>query len=101
MKVLEKYYKKIYKHTDKLLKKIFGLGVEESQLELQKVRSEMEGKVKKPVGEITTADLIEHKLSLQYCKYRTLSNILSVLSGALFLNSFGDEDIEVMKNEGC
>ena len=100
MKVLQRYYRKIYKHTDKLLKKIFGLSVEESQLELQKLRSEMEGKVKKPIGEISTADLIENRLSLQYCKYRTLSNILSVLSGALFLNSFGDEDVEVIKNEG-
>lgn len=100
MKILEKYYKKIYRHTDKLLKKIFGFGVEESRVELQKVKSEMEGKVKKPVGEITTADLINNKLSFQYCKYRTLSNILSVLSGALFLNSFCDEDIEVIKNEG-
>lgn len=100
MKILERYYRKIYKHTDKLLKKIFGLGVEESQLELQKIRSEMEGKVKKPITAITMTDLVEHKLSLQYCKYRTLSNILSVLSGALFLNSFGDEDVEVIKNEG-
>ena len=100
MKILEKYYKKIYRHTDKLLKKIFGFGVEESRVELQKVKSEMEGKVKKPVGEITTEDLINNKLSFQYCEYRTLSNILSVLSGALFLNSFCDEDIEVIKNEG-
>ena len=97
MKILEKYYKKIYRHTDKLLKKIFGFGVEESRVELQKVKSEMEGKVKKPVGEITTEDLINNKLSFQYCKYRTLRNILSVLSGALFLNSFCDEDIEVIK----
>ena len=100
MKILERYYKKIYKQTDKLLKKVFGFGVEQSQVELQRVKSEMEGKIKKPVGDITITDLIENKLSLQYCKYRTLSNILSVLSGALFLNSFCDEDIEVIRNEG-
>ena len=100
MKVLERYYRKIYRHTNKLLRKIFGLSVEESQVELQKIRSEMEGKVKKPVGEITTEDLIKNKLSFQYCKYRTINNILSVLSGALFLSSFSDEDMEVIKNEG-
>lgn len=88
MKILERYYKKIYKHTDKLMKKIFGFGVEESRIELQKVKSEMEGKIKKPVGEITTEDLIKNGLSIQYCKYRTINNILGVLSGALFLNSF-------------
>ena len=100
MRALEKYYKKVYKCTNKLLKKVFGLNVEESMKELQKIRSEMEKVVKKPVGEITTEDLIKNKLSFQYCKYRTLDSILGVLSGATFLNSFCGEDMEEIANEG-
>ena len=100
MRALKRYYKKVYKCTDKLLKKVFGLNVDESMKELHKIRSEMEKSVKKPVGEITTEDLIKNKLSIQYCKYRTLDSILSVLSGATFLNSFCDKDMEEISNEG-
>lgn len=100
MRALKRYYKKVYNCTNRLLKKVFGLNVDNSMEELQKIRSEMEKIVKKPVGEITTEDLIKHKLSIQYCKYRTLDNILSVLSGATFLKSFCNEDMEEIANEG-
>lgn len=100
MKVLERYYQKVYNCTNRLLKKVFGLDVNESMKELRKIKSEIEDSIKKSIGEITTEDLIKHKLSIQYCKYRTLDSILSVLSGATFLKSFCDEDMEEIANEG-
>ena len=99
MKVLDRYYKKIYKYTNKLLNKIFDSNVEDSMLEMNKIKKEIEEKIKKPIEEITTEDLIIHKLSFRYCKYRTMDKILSVLSGALFLKSFYEDDIEEIKNE--
>ena len=99
MKILEKYYNKIYKHTNKLLKKIFNLNVEESMIELHDLKKEIEGKIQKPIGEITNEDLIKNKLSLQFCKYRTLDKILAVLSGAAFMNVYCNNDIEEITDE--
>lgn len=99
MRALKRYYKKVYNCTNRLLKKVLGLNVDESMRELCKIKSEIENSIKKPVGEITTDDLIKNKLSIQYCKYRTFNNILSVLSGATFLKSFCDEDMEEIANE--
>ena len=99
MKILEKYYNKIYRHTNKLLKKIFNLNVDESMIELHNLKKEIEGKIKKPIEEITTEDLIKNKLSLQYCKYRTIDKILAVLSGAAFMNTYCDVDVKEITDE--
>lgn len=99
MKILEKYYNKIYRHTNKLLKKIFNLNVEESMIELYNLKKEIQRKVEKPIEEITTEDLIKNKLSLQYCKYRTIDKILSVLSGVAFMSTYCDNDIKEITDE--
>lgn len=99
MKILEKYYNKIYRHTNKLLKKIFNLSVDESMIELYNLKKEIQGKIEKPIEEITTEDLINNKLSLQFCKYKTLDKILAVLSGAAFMNTYCDVDIEEITDE--
>lgn len=99
MKILERYYKKIYKYTNKLLKKIFNLDVVTSMKEVHNLKLEIEKEIGKEIEKITKEDLIEKKLSYKYCKYRTMNNILSVISGASFLNSFCDEDLEEAKNE--
>lgn len=99
MKILERYYKKIYKYTNKLLKKIFNLDVVTSMKEVHNLKLEIEKEIGKEIEKITKEDLIEKKLSYKYCKYRTMNNILSVISGASFLNSFCDEDLEEVKNE--
>ena len=96
MKVLQKYYKKIYKQTDKLLKKVFDLNVEESMDELHLLKTSIEEKIGKSIEEITSEDLIKYKLSIHYCKYKTMDKILSVLSGALFLSTFCEDDIKVV-----
>lgn len=97
MKVLERYYKKIYRYTNKLLKKLFGLNINDTMSESYRIKSEIEKKIKKPIEMITTDDLIIYKLSHQYCKYRTMNNILGIISGALFINSFCEDDIKEIK----
>lgn len=99
MKALQRYYNKIYKHTNRLLKKVFGLNVEESMMELHNIKIFIEEKIEKPIEEITTEDLIKNKLSFQYCKYRTIDKILSVLSGAAFMSTYYDNDIKEITDE--
>lgn len=97
MKILEKYYKKIYKHTNKLLKKIIGLDVTGAMAESYRLKKEIEKKCEKKFEKITVEDLIKNKLSYDYCKYKTLNNILAVISGAAFINSFCEKDVEEIK----
>lgn len=99
MKVLERYYEKIYKYTNKLLKKLFGLDITSAMAESYKIKSEIEKKIEKPIDMITTDDLINYKLSYNYCKYRTINKILEVISGAAFVNLFCKDDIKEIKDE--
>jgi len=99
MKVLNKYYNKIYKYTNKLLRKIFGLDITVAMAESYRIKSEIEKKIEKPIEMITTDDLINYKLSYNYCKYKTMNKILEVISGAAFINSFCEDDIKEIKDE--
>lgn len=100
MKIIEKYYRKIYKHTEKLLKKVLGLNVMESMVEFNSLKKKMKDLTGKEVEEINTIDLIENKLSFDYAKYCTLKSILDVISGVAFLSTFYTDEIEELKNEG-
>lgn len=97
MKLLIKYYNKIYKQTSKLLRKVFGLNIPDSMIELHRVKKDIEKKIGKDISEITAEDLYKNRLSYDYCKYRTLDEILSVISKVSFLNSFCDKDLEELK----
>lgn len=97
MKELEKYYRKIYKHTEKLLQKVFGFDVVSSMKEFVELKKEIEKKTGKPISKTTSDDLIKNKMSYDYIKYQTLDKILSVLSGASFISSFCDDDIDLVK----
>ena len=97
MKILERYYNKIFRHTRKLLRKVFGLNVAESMIELNRIKKEIEKESGKDISEITTEDLYKNKLSYDYCKYKTLDEILSVISKVSFLNSFYEKDVEELK----
>ncbi len=97
MKFLERYYKKIYRHTNWLMKKVFGYDVMKGMKEQSEIKKEIEKEIDKPISEITNEDLINKKLSYKYCRWRTLDKILSVLSGASFLNSFCEEDISLVQ----
>lgn len=99
MKVLERYYGKIYRHTEKLLKKVFGKNVIESMKRSCELRKEIESKIGKPIIEITLDDLVSKKVSCQYCEYRTLEEILGIISGASFLKAYRKEELKEIENE--
>lgn len=99
MRILKRYYKKIYKYTDKLLKKVFDMNAIDSMSKTYELKKSIEKKIKKPIDEITTDDLIKYKISADYCEYRTLNEILGVLSGASFLNIFREEELKEIENE--
>lgn len=101
MRNLDKYYQKIYKETDRLLKRMFGLDVHEGMKKTYELKKDIEVKINKPICDITKDDLVEFRLSIQYCEYRTLSKILEVLSGACFLKTFTDDEIRSVWYERC
>ena len=93
-KNLDKYYMKIYRETERLLKKMFGFGVHDGMVRLCELKKFMQSEIGHPIEDITMEDLIRCKLSVQYCEYRTLSKILEVLSGACFLKTFTADEIK-------
>ena len=97
MKVLEKYYNKIYKHTNKLLKKIVGLDITDALRETCKLRKEIEKKCGKSIETITTDDFMKNRISYDYCRYKTINEILSVISKVALISTFREEEIEEIK----
>lgn len=99
MKVIEKYYHKIYKETNKVTKKLFNddiPGCLNSRFELKK---KIESIIKKPIFEITDQDIIQNKLGYYYAKYRTLSKLMEILEGACFFKTFMIEEFQNEKSK--
>lgn len=94
MKLIDKYYNKLYKQTLKVTKKLFGKDVTESLVLRNSLRKEIEGETKKSISEVTGEDIIEKKLGYKYAKYKTLSKILEVLESACVLKTFIIEEFE-------
>lgn len=94
MKLIDKYYNKLYKQTLKVTKKLFGKDVTESLVLRNSLRKELEEQTGKSIDEITGEDIIEKKLGYKYAKYKTLSKILEVLESACVLKTFTIEEFE-------
>ena len=94
MKCVDKYFNKIYKQTNKLTKKLFGLNTIETfhlRFELKKFIQKL---INKDISEITSEDIIKNKIGYQYAKYKTFSKILEVLEQACMLKIFSIEEFE-------
>ena len=94
MKLIDKYYKKLYKETEKITKKLFGKNIESSTRFRNDIRKEIEAVIKKPISEITNDDIISNKLGYKYAQYRTLCNVLEVVESACVLKTFTIEEYE-------
>lgn len=94
MKLVDKYYEKVYKQTQKVTKKLFGKDVVGCMALRFQLKNEIETAIQKPIKEITSEDIIQHKLSYTYAKYRTLFKILEVLESACTLKTFTVEELE-------
>ena len=94
MKCADKYYYKIYKQTNKLTKKLFGLDVVDTLHLRFELKSSIQRMIKKDISEITNEDVIKNKISCQYAKYKTTSKILEVLEQACVFKNFLIEEFE-------
>lgn len=94
MKLVDKYYDKLYKETAKITKKLFGTNVTDSLMLRYKLKKEIETVIEKPINKITDNDIIKYKLGYDYAKYRTISNILEVVERACVLRTFTIEELE-------
>ena len=94
MKLIDKYYKKLYKETEKITKKLFGKNITDARRFRNDVRKEIEAVIKKSISEITNEDIISNKLGYKYAQYRTLCNVLEVVESACVLKTFTIEEYE-------
>lgn len=96
MKIVSKYYNKIEKLTNKLIKKMFSCeSIQDALVMQRKLRIEIETRIKKPIEEITNDDFIKNSiLSYDYARYRTISKILDIISQVVVLDKFIADDYE-------
>lgn len=94
MRLIDKYYDKLYKQTLKVTKKLFGRDITESLVLRNSLKNEIQDSLKKPMSEITYDEIAKNKLCYQYAKYKTLSKILEVLEEACLLKTFIIEEFE-------
>lgn len=99
MKLTDKYYKKVYKETSKLTKKLFGKDIVDCLVERYSLKTVFEKMEGKPINEITGQDIqsrrniliAENKpndLLFRWAKYKTLCKILEVIETADTLKTF-------------
>jgi len=99
MKLTDKYYKKIYKETSKLTKKLFGKKIIDCLAERYELKVFFEKMEKKPIDEITGQDIQSTRNTLiaenkpndylfRWAKFKTLSKILEVIETADTLKTF-------------
>lgn len=96
MKIVSKYYNKIEKITNKLIKKMFGCkSISDAFIMQRELRIKIEEIIKKPIDEITNEDFIKNGfLAYNYAKYRTISKILQIISEVVVLDKFVVDDYE-------
>ena len=94
MKCADKYYYKIYKQTNKLTKKLFGLDIIGTLHLRYELKSSIQKVINKDISEITNEDIIKNKIGCQYAKYRTVSKVLEVLEQACAFKNFSIEEFE-------
>lgn len=99
MKLVDRYYRKIYKETKKLTKKLFGKDITDCLVERYDLKKYFEKTFEKPIEEISGEDvwnkrnILVHKnilndLCFKWAKYKTLCQILEILESTNTLKTF-------------
>lgn len=105
MKLIDKYYKKLYKETEKVTKKLFGKSIIDCLVERYELREFFEKTICKSIDEITGQDILsirnilkaENKPNdLLFCwaKYKTLCKILDIVETTNTLKTFTIQEYE-------
>lgn len=99
MKLTDRYYKKIYKETSKLTKRLFGKNITDCLIERYELKKYFENLEGKSIDEITGQDIqsrrnilkAENKpndLLFKWAKYKTLCQILDIVESTNTLKTF-------------
>lgn len=105
MELIDKYYKKLYKETEKVTKKLFGKSIVDCLVERYKLQKFFEKLISKPFDEITGQDIQSvrniliaenrpNDLLFQWAKYKTLCKILDIIETTDTLKTFTIEEYE-------
>ena len=105
MELIDKYYKKLYKETEKVTKKLFGKSIIDCLVERYELQKFFEKLISKPFNEITGQDIqsvrdilkAENKpndLLFQWAKYKTLCKILDIIETTNTLKTFTIQEYE-------
>lgn len=94
MKSTDRYYKKIYRQTSRLTRKLFGKNIVEVMSERFSLKKKIEQVIEKSIDDITCDDIRMNKLGYSYARYLTICKILEVLENACTLKTFTIEEYE-------
>lgn len=105
MELINKYYKKLYKETEKVTKKLFGKSIVDCRVERYELKKFFEKIICKSIDEITGQDIqsvrdilkAENKpndLLFQWAKYKTLCKILDIVETTNTLKTFTIQEYE-------
>lgn len=83
----ERFYKKCYKHIDKLCKKYFDEDVTGCLALRLSTREKIENVIGKKINEVTDKELVDYNMAYEYSKYISLCAVLRVLESVANLNS--------------
>lgn len=105
MELIDKYYKKLYKETEKVTKKLFGRSIVDCRVERYELQKFFEKLINKPINEITGQDIWDKRniligqnkpndLLFQWAKYKTLCKILDIVETTNTLKTFTIQEYE-------
>lgn len=94
MRSTDRYYKKIYRQTSRLTKKLFGKDIIGVMSERFSLKKEIEQVIGKSIDDITHDDVRMNSLGYLYARYLTICKILELLESACSLKMFIMEEYE-------
>jgi len=94
MRLINRYYEKIYKQTERITKKLFKKDVTGTLALRHKIKQHIEKITGKKIDNITDEEITKYHLGYYWAKYKTLSKILEVIETACTLKTFTIEEYE-------
>lgn len=105
MKATDRYYKRVYRETSKLTKKLFGRDITDCLVERHELKSFFEKLEGKPIDMISGQDILSRRdvlkvqnkpndLLFKWAKYKTLCKILEIVEVTDTLKTFTIKEYE-------
>ena len=94
MKLTDRYYRKIYRQTSKLTKKLFNQDIVQCLASRYSTKKYIENMTGKKIEDVTSEDIRQNKIGYFFVKYKTICKVLEVVETACTLKSFTIEEYE-------